>query len=401
MRIAYINVVAGYGSTGRLIDALSEMDGVTAKVYFGRKQNLSKIDTYRITGFTGNINHAVQTFLFDNQALCNTAETKRMIEDLKAFQPDLIHLHNLHGYYLNITVLFDFLRQISVPVVWTLHDCWAFTGHCAHYEAVGCNQWKTECIHCPQLNQYPITWNGSNVKRNYDLKKELFTSLGSRLHLATPSQWLYDQVKMSFLGNIDCRVISNGINLNIFRPQESDFRNQYHIGARKLIVACASIWTERKGLRHLIELSEQMPESTVLCVVGLARKQKKLFNNNVICIERTDSVQQLAEIYSSADLFVNPTLEETFSLVNVESQACGCPVATFRSGGSTEMISGKSGIVVNDNSTEGLLDAVFGISEGRYCFDRNCCIVNAKRFSLENMYDGYIKLYQGILEGKL
>ena len=397
MRIAYINSVAGYGSTGRLTDQLAGMDGVEGKIYFGRKKNLSERESFRMTSFPGNVNHALQTFLFDRQALSNTKETERMLEDLDAFHPDLIHLHNLHGYYIDIRPLFQYLRNKDIPVIWTLHDCWSFTGHCAHYEAVGCDKWKTGCDHCPQLWPYYPTFYGGNVKNNYRIKKELFTSLGVRLHLTVPSEWLKEQVEMSFLKDTECTVIPNGIDLNVFRPAVSSFRKDHNLEGKYLITACSSIWTKRKGFDQLADLSHRMPENTVLCVIGVTRKQAKQLSEDTIAIERTDSVHQLAEIYSASDLFINPTQEESFSLVNVESQACGCPVCTYRSGGSTEMVTEKTGIVLRKNDLEGIRQAIVNMSLGMLSFRKEDCIENASRFSKENMYRGYMNLYQRLM----
>ncbi len=397
VKTAFVNTVSGYGSTGRLIDQLSRMDGIQGKIYYGRKKNLSDMDSYRMTDFFGNVNQALQTFLFDKHAFCNRKETERMIEDLKQFAPDLIHLHNLHGYYLDAEVLFEYLQSVDTPVIWTLHDCWSFTGHCSHYETIGCDQWKTLCHDCPQLDQYPITFNGKHVAENYERKKKLFTSLGDRLHIAVPSQWLADQVRESFLGNTDCTVVANGISLDTFQPRPSEFKKKHHIENRFLVTACASIWTKKKGLDQLVELAKMMPERSVLCVIGVTKSQIRMFQKTAICIERTDNAMQLAEIYTASDVFVNPTLEETFSLVNVESQACGCPVITYRSGGSVEMITGKTGVIVNKNDLAGMRDTIERMASGELVFSAEDCIENASHYALANMYDGYLKLYHRVL----
>ncbi len=401
MKIAYINSVAGYGSTGRLIDQLSQMEGIEAKIYFGRKKDLSKGDTFRMTSFAGNVSHALQTFLFDRHAFCNTKETRRMLEDLERFQPDLIHMHNLHGYYIDVQTLFEYLRKKDIPVVWTLHDCWAFTGHCAHYEAVGCEKWKTGCRDCPQLWPYYPTFYGGNVSSNYARKKELFTSLKDRLHLTVPSAWLKEQASMSFLKDTDCRLIANGVDLDVFRPEASSFREEHSLEGKTLVMACSSIWTQRKGLDELIRLSHEMPEGSVLCVVGVSPSQIRKFDPETICVKRTDSVRELAGIYSSADLFVNPTWEESFSLVNVEAQACGCPVVTYKAGGSTEMVSEKTGIVLEKHDIEGMRKAIAAVTGKKIRFNREDCVENASSFSIGRMHEGYRQLYEQLCGGRL
>ena len=240
--------------------------------------------------------------------------------------------------------------------------------------------------------------NRYGVSGNYLRKKAAFTSLGSRLHLAVPSQWLKDQVKLSFLGDTECTVIPNGIDLNQFYPMETSFKEDHAVADKKLITACSSIWTERKGLNQLAEISHHLPENCVLCVIGVTKKQSKYFSPQTICIERTDSIRTLAEIYSAGDLFVNPTLEETFSLVNIEAQACGCPAAAYSSGGCTETISEKSGVILPKNDTEGMLKVIWDISEGRRIFKREDCTENAARFSAERLYDGYMNLYRRVLK---
>ena len=397
MKIAYINSVAGYGSTGRLIDQLASMDGVTAKIYFGRKKNLSQGDTFRMTKLGGNIMHAAQTFLFDSHAFANVKETERMLEDLDVYQPDLIHLHNLHGYYLDVNTLFHYLKNKDIPVIWTLHDCWAFTGHCAHYEAAGCDGWKSGCRKCPDLWTYYPTFNPANTGKNFEKKKELFTSLGNKLHLTVPSKWLAGQVSQSFLKDTECTVIPNGIDLGVFHPEGSSFREEHHLNGKCLVTACSSIWTNRKGLDQLVKLAEDMPENCVLCVVGVTEKQKKLFAPGTVVIRRTDSVRELAGIYSASDLFINPTQEESFSLVNVEAQACGCPVATYTSGGSTEMVTDQTGVILAKNDLAGMRQAIADVSAGRLVFRKEDCVENASSFSKEKMLEGYRKVYERTL----
>ncbi|MCR5449562.1 MAG: glycosyltransferase [Solobacterium sp.] len=396
MRIAFINTVSGYGSTGRLVSQLAGMDGTVSRIYYGRKKDLSGCETYRVTGPAGNIVHAVETRLFDRHGFCSAKETNRMIGDLKAFQPDLIHLHNLHGYYLHTEVLFRFLAQICVPVVWTFHDCWPFTGHCVHYEAVGCEQWKTGCRHCTQTRVNYKTYSSAHVRENYERKRAAFTSVGSRLHVAVPSVWLKDQVSGSFLKETDCTVIPNGIDLNTFHPLESDFRRKNNLENKTLILACSSIWTERKGFDQLAALSHDLPENAVLCIIGVSQRQKKQLPEHVIAISRTDSVRELAEIYSAADLLINPTQEETFSLVNLEAQACGIPVVTYRSGGSTETITDSTGIILEKNDLAGLRKVIERMSSGQLIFDKDSCVRNAQRFSIEHMLEGYRQLYQRV-----
>ncbi|MEE3486933.1 MAG: glycosyltransferase [Bulleidia sp.] len=394
MRIAFVNSVAGYGSTGQIVYSLSRLPGVQGRIYYGRKENLTDADVYRITDFKGNAVHAMDTFLMDNQGFANKHETEKMVENLKAFDPDLIHLHNLHGYYLNTEVLFNYLKESGKPVVWTFHDCWPFTGHCAHYDSFHCEQWKTECRKCPAIHTYPVSFNGLRVNKNFNRKKELFTSLGRQLTIVTPSFWLESQVKESFLSETRVRTIHNGIDHTVFHPVRTNFRKNNHLEDKFIILAAASIWTESKGLNQLAEMSKYLEGNMVMIVVGLKSGQRKLFSEQTICLERTENQKELVDLYSNADVFVNPTLDETLSLVNIEANACGCPVVTFNTGGAPETISEKSGIVVERGNVDEAMHAVQRIYNNEISFNRKDCEKNSMQFDVRQMKAAYGQLYQ-------
>ena len=389
MRIALINSVAGYGSTGRIVDQLAHLPDTQARIYYGRKQALTDADTYRITGFSGNAAHAMKTFLADAQGFASAKETERMVVDLRSFAPDLIHLHNLHGYYLNIEVLFRYLKETGIPVIWTMHDCWAFTGHCAHYESVGCDQWKNGCRICPALRHYPMTFNGGHVKDNYLRKKEIFTSLPvSQLTIVTPSQWLKEQLSQSFLKDYEVIHIPNGIDLSRFQPQERTGSDVFRM------LAVAGVWSREKGWNDLKTIAGMLKDDETLTVVGVSTKQKKeLQGLHVNCIEHTDSVEDLAELYSEADVLLNPTYEDTFPTVNIEAQACGCPVITYRTGGSPEMLTEKTGIVVKRGDVTAMYHAAESVKEKDIILNREDAVINAAKYTKENMLEAYHALY--------
>ena len=389
MRTAFINSVAGYGSTGRIVDQLAQMPDIEGRIYYGRKKNLAAAETFRFNGFAGSAAHAVKTFLLDGQGFANAKETARMIDDLRTFAPDLIHLHNLHGYYLNVEVLFRFLKDSGIPVIWTMHDCWAFTGHCAHYESVGCEQWKTECRNCPALRHYPVTFNGHHVRDNYRKKREVFASLPvSQLTLVTPSQWLKEQLAESFLNQYECVHIPNGIDLSRFQPQERTPDGVFRI------LAVAGQWYPEKGWNDLKRLAGMLGENERLIVVGVSAKQKReIEGERVTAIEHTDSVEALAELYSGADVLLNPTYEDTFPTVNIEAQACGCPVVTYRTGGSPEMLAEKTGIVVPRGDLQAMYRAVQDLKEKRIVLHREDAVQNAAQYTVETMLSAYRELY--------
>ena len=390
MRTAFINSVAGYGSTGRIVDQLANMPGVEGKIYYGRKKNLATAETFRFNGFAGNAVHAVKTFLLDGQGFANAKETERLVDDLRAFAPELIHLHNLHGYYLNAEVLFRFLKESGIPVIWTMHDCWAFTGHCAHYESVDCDQWKTECRSCPALRHYPVTFNGNHVTDNYRRKKEIFTSLPvQQMTIAAPSQWLKEQLAASFLAQYECMHIPNGIDLSRFQPQERVVDSMFRI------LAAAGKWYPEKGWNDLKRIAGMLGGDEQLIIAGVSAKQKKeIQGERVLCSEHTDSVQELAALYSQADVLLNPTYEDTFPTVNIEAQACGCPVITYRTGGSPEMLTEKTGIVVPRGDVHAMYMAAQDLKEHRIVLSRGDAVNNAQNYTKDNMLAQYEALYR-------
>ena len=394
LRVAYINSVAGFGSTGRIVDQLSSMDGIEGMIFYGRKADMAKNPAYRFTKAPGNAKHILMTFLNDRHGFYNSAETRNLNRQISEFHPDLIHLHNLHGYYLDIATLFPYLKQTGVPVIWTLHDCWSFTGHCAHYESIPCEKWKTLCQDCPALLRYPPTWSGKSVTKNYLQKKQIFNSLGSQLTIVTPSNWLAGQVRMSFLGMNTIRTIHNGISISDFHRSESGFRTQQHIENKFMILACASTWYKEKGLNDLAEFSHMINKSCVLVVIGLRMEQKLRFSKDTIFISHIESKQEMSDVYSAADVFLNLSLEDTFPTVNLEAQACGCPVITYQTGGCPETVSRSTGIVVEKGNLISVLQNINDLQAKKTTFQKSECEKWAAGFSLDHMCNEYMKLYQ-------
>ena len=395
MKIAFINSVAGFGSTGRLVSTLSMMDEVDGKVYYGRKKDSSNAISIRFTKDLGNITHAIGTYLFDDHGFHNAMETKRMLKDLDEFNPDIVHLHNLHGYYVHVGVLFDYLKRKNKKVIWTLHDCWSFTGHCAHYDGVGCDKWKSKCYDCPITNEYPFSWNKHNVTKNFERKKEVFTSIKDNLTIVTPSYWLEEQVKQSFLKECKVMTIHNGINLNDFKYTESSFRKKYHLEDSFIVLAVASVWDTTKGIEDLKELANSLPENIKLVVVGGTLSSNTTTIENALCIPRTNTVKELCEIYSASDAFINLTKQDTFPTVNIEALACGLPAITYKTGGSPEILTEKTGIVVEKNNIEKMKEVLNELSKNN-SFKKEDCIEVASHYSLDNMYEAYLKLYEEI-----
>ena len=318
--------------------------------------------------------------------------TKQLIDQIEQINPDVIHLHNLHGWYINVQMLFDYIKRRHIAVVWTLHDCWGFTGQCSHFLAENCMKWKTGCYSCPRHWIYPY----SLVDRTGEMwkkKKHWFTGV-ENLVIVTPSEWLANRVKESFLNAYRVEVINNGIDLQVFRKRESAFREKWKTGEKKIVLGVASEWSNRKGLGSFLELSERLDEMEYqIVLVGTTKKIEKKLPDNIISIRRTADRRELAEIYSAADVFVNPTLEDNFPTVNIEALACGTPVVTYNTGGSSEMIDEKTGCVVNYRDVDGLITSIDRVCrDGLY--DANDCIRRAQNYDETKCFEKYFSLYE-------
>lgn len=342
MKVLQINSVCGIRSTGRICTDLAEIleqNGHECKIAYGRETVPEKYQKYaiRIGNDMSVKRDALLTRIFDNAGLNSVKETRRFIEWVKEYDPDIIHLHNLHGYYINIEVLFEYLKDSGKPVIWTLHDCWAFTGHCPHFDLIGCEKWKNECHNCPLTKKYPKSLVFDRSQKNYKLKKELFASV-ENLTIVTPSKWLANLVGQSYLKDKCIEVIHNGIDTDVFKPTPSDFREKHNLSDKKIILGVASAWGKNKGLDDFIKLSEMLDKNYQVVLVGLTEKQKKELPSQILCITKTNNTKELAEIYTAADIFVNPTYQDNYPTVNLEAQACGTPVITYRTGGSVESV---------------------------------------------------------------
>lgn len=400
MKVLQINSVCGYGSTGRIVISLyNEIvnNGSECLIAYGRKEEPSGYNTYKIGNKLDNYMHVFKTRVFDKHGLGSRKPTLKVIEKIKQYNPDIIHLHNIHGYYLNIAILFDFLKECGKPIVWTLHDCWAFTGHCAYFTKEKCDKWKVNCKNCVEKKLYPASVMLDNSKNNYRVKKDLFTNL-QQLTLVTPSQWLANLLRESFLKEYDIQVINNGINLDVFKFNENNFKTKNNIKEKYVILGVASQWDERKGLLYFESINRKLDNRFKIVLVGLTEKQKNNLPEGILGITRTNNVEELVEIYSAADVFVNPTLEDNFPTTNLEAMACGTPVITFDTGGSGESITPLTGFVVKygdiDSITSILDNLEFKKIKSKDCEER------AKSYSDKSKFKDYIKLYDDLLKDK-
>ena len=391
MKILMINTVCGFGSTGRICTDLAEIldrQGHQVKIAYGRGVVPKQHQKYAVRiGYELDVRlHALSARLFDCAGFGSKKVTKAFIRWIQEYDPDIIHLHNLHGYYLNIEVLFRYLATCRKRVFWTLHDCWAYTGHCAYYSAIGCDKWKSACKKCLQKKQYPQSVLLNRARNNFQRKRQVFTAL-DRMTLITPSKWLADQTRESFLNKYPVKVIPNGIDLNQFQPTKNTIRSQHDLENKKIILGVASVWDERKGLKDFIKLRELLDPSYKIVLIGVTKAQSNKLPKDIVCIERTNNIVELAQWYTVADVFVNPSVEETMGLTTVESLACGTPVITYNRTAVPEVVDQSCGLVV-DCKPEFIVEAL-----DRIQCDSLACRLHAKNYEKEQQYMKYVQLY--------
>ena len=402
-KIVQINATCNWGSTGRIaeqIGLLATEHGWDCFIAHGaRYVRGSKLKAIPVGSKFDNMLHALKSKFLGGHGLGSKQSTQNLVEKLKEIQPDIVHLHNIHGYYINYPILFKYLSEANISVVWTLHDCWSMTGHCTHFDSIGCDRWKTGCYDCPQKKAQYGTVLLNRAKRNYQLKKECFTSV-SNLTVVTVSKWLGRIVQDSYLKDATLRVINNGIDLNIFRPVTTDLKSRLNIPEeKKILLGVASDWGVEKGLNEFVKLSEDPRCQVVL--IGLTDEQIKALPSSIIAIQRTSNQQELVEYYTMADMLVNPTYNDSFPTVNIEALACGTPVVTYRTGGSPEILSPETGIVVDRGDYDALVGAIETCCKNGKSFYSDACVKRANNlYNKDERFMDYIELYEELLSKK-
>jgi glycosyltransferase involved in cell wall biosynthesis len=395
-----INSVINSGSTGRIAEEIGKKaieNRWQSYIAYGRNEQSSMSKKINIGNKFDILLHGLITRLFDKHGLGSKKATEKLIHQIETINPDIIHLHNVHGYYLNIKVLFNYLANTSIPIIWTLHDCWSFTGHCSHFDFVGCNKWKTECSNCPQIKEYPASFFYDRSNKNYSLKKYLFNSLDN-LTIVPVSNWLADRIKESFLSNMSIKVIPNGVDTDLFSPKETNIREKYKLKNTFILLGIASKWTTSKGLSDFIKLSSKIDSDIKIILVGLNKKQIKCLPNNIIGFERTENTEELVNLYSCADVVLNLSREETFGLTTVEGFACGTPGIVYNTTASPELISPETGFVVESGNINKLLHAIKQIQKEGKAYYSNACVERAKSlYNKNDRFNDYMNLYNSVL----
>ena len=385
MRVLLINVVCGIRSTGRLCTDLAETleaQGHEVKIAYGRETVPQQFQKYavRIGSDIDNKIHGLQARLMDGAGFGSKRATRAFLEKVREFDPDVIHLHNLHGYYVNVEILFDYLKTCGKRVIWTLHDCWAFTGHSATCDAVDCTRWETGCYDCPNLKEYPASYS-DHSSENWHKKKAVFSDVPD-MTIITPSRWLAGLVRESFLQEYPVEVIYNGIDTSQFYPMESDFKERLGIKDKKMLLGVATAWNEMKGFSDYLKLADMLDEKYRIVMVGLTAKQIDSLPPSIIGLEKTNSPKELAMIYSAADILLNLSYCESFSMINIEAQLCGTPVISYKTGGCVE--TGGNNAVIEKGDLEAVKEAL----EGNVSIQ-----VIGKEIEKDTMTSRYIEVY--------
>ncbi|WP_282075713.1 glycosyltransferase [Maribacter aquivivus] len=399
--IVQINVESNFGSTGKICVNISDYlasHGNDPHIAHGPIHRDTNNSTYQIGTKFDYYLHILNTRIFDKHGLGSKKATKEFLKKLKNSKPDLIHLHNIHGYYINYELLFQFVKDTKIPVVWTLHDCWSFTGHCTHFEYIDCEKYKTACTKCPLTYTYPKSWLVDRSLKNFNQKKESFTGV-KNLTLVPVSKWLATKVEQSFLSSYPIHTITNGIDINTFKPiQDSNYKREKGWEGLKLILGVASVWDKTKGWEDFIKIAPNLKEDERIILVGLSKQQIEILPKNIIGIERTDSKEELIELYSLADVFMNLTYADTYPTTNLEALACGTPVITYKTGGSVEEITDFNGVIVEQGN---YIDAYKAFENMGNMFKkthsqtiRNNAI---KKFDKNFQLKKYDELYQSLL----
>ena len=401
MKLLQINSTVNSGSTGRIAEHIGRIaieNGWESYIAYGRHRNTSFSKEIQIGTKLDVYLHGIYSLLTDKHGLASINATNKFIDYVKYIKPDVIHLHNIHGYYLNYKYLFEYFAKIDTPIVWTMHDCWSITGHCSHFESVTCNKWKNLCNHCPLKTSYPRSLLLDNCNSNYLLKKKLFTK-PNNINIITVSKWLEGIMKDSFLNKYPIHTIYNGVDISSFRPIPfKHLKEGLKCENKKILLGVATAWSERKGLSDYYKLAQKLPPNIQIILVGLNKKQLKEVPSNIIGIERTESIQQLAEYYSMADIVLNLSYEETFGLTTVEGFACGTPGIVYDKTASPELVSHDTGIIVEAGNIDSLVVAISAmLKQNKELYSKACRNRAINSFDIRTNYYKYIDLYKNLI----
>lgn len=404
-RLLQIGIEVNSGSTGRIAEELGEMamdNGWESYISYARGYNPSKSNVVKVGNKFNIYRHVIQTRLLGNHLLASTKATKALIHEIQILNPDIIHLHQIHGYYLNVKVLFEFLAKLKTPIVWTLHDCWSFTGHCSYFSLIDCNKWQERCYNCPQKRGYPKSFFIDRSESNYFLKKDLFNNLDN-LTLITISDWLKSLVKQSFFSNQNVITINNGINTRLFRPiaNNSDVKQKNKIPDKKIILGVGTTWIRSKGLYDYYLLNEKISDEYVIVLVGVGQQIIKNLPKGIVGIRRTESIDELAALYSMATVVTSLSYQEAFGLTPAEGFACGTPAIVYNATALPELVTPEVGSVITPGDIDGVWSAIQEIGSKDKAYYTEMCRARAiEKYDSQKRYNDYFSLYENLVTGK-
>ena len=401
MKLLQIDVSVNRGSTGRIAEEIGRQAlscGWKSCIAYGRYANPGLSETIKIGTLADQAFHLLQTRLFDRHGLHSIIATKQLIQKIKNYNPDIIQLHQLHGYYINLQVLFSFLKEFNKPVVWTFHDCWQITGHCCYFTTVECEKWRSLCFRCPLSHSYPASWFSDRSEANFNLKKELFSGV-ENLTIIPVSRWLDKIVSQSFLSDKKRVIILNGVDTDIFKPSDPEaLKLKHNLAGMNVLLGVADMWSPHKGLDDFIKLAGLIGKNRRIILVGLNKNQIKNLPDNIIGVPRTENVNQLAQYYSLADVFINPSKSESFGLVTAEALACGTPAIVYDSTASPELIIPGTGYIADkgDIATVNIFAEKI-IADGKSSYSSKCCESAENFYNKDKQFFKYIELYKTLL----
>lgn len=402
IKVLQINVEVNRNSTGRITEQIGNMiieEGMQSYIAYSRGSANSTSKTIRIGNKFTILTHVVKTRLLGDHVNGSTYQTKSLIKKIQKANPDIIHLHQIHGYYLNIEVLFDFLASYKKPVVWTLHDCWAFTGHCSYFTRVGCYKWKSECNDCPQYNKYPASWFFDHSKEQFYAKKRLFNQIPD-ITFVTVSDWVRNLAKQSFIAHQNIVTINNGVDISTFKYREEFqiIKKELGIENKFILLGVGTTWNESKGIYDFFRLSELLPDDMVIVLVGLSSSQLPKKFNNIFAIERTHDIEELVKLYSMADVLLSLSYQESFGLTPIEAMACGTPSIVYNATALPELISEGVGYVVEPGDFIDVLSKINKIkTNGKRYYIEACRDRAEKNYDKHLNYKKYINIYKSLV----
>lgn len=399
-RVLQIDSCLGILSTGRITEGIAKValeNGWECYIAHGaRYVGETAMESYQISSKLGEYAHYILSYLFDRHGLGSVYATRRLIKYIKRIKPDIIHLHCIHGYYLNYRILFEYLNKKYIPIVWTFHDCWAFTGHCAYFDSISCEKWKFKCHDCELICNYPQSLIADNSVNNYNIKKSLFSE--SNAVIVPVSDWLNGLVSTSFFKNNRILTIHNGIDVCSFKHISNEFlKNQLNLRGETMILGVAAVWDERKGLGDFMRLRQELDDKYDIVLVGLSQKQLNTLPNGIKGLRRTNNQQELTALYSLANIYVNPTYADNFPTTNLEALACGTPVITYDTGGSPEAIDEKTGVVVAQGDVDGIINAIRWLEENPLSSE-DCRLRAVQCFDQNDRFMDYVHLYEELIK---